>query len=254
MVLHEPQIVVSDPISDDPERERLRLHAGIEALRAEVDEMLAADYLTASGEHRDVLNAYRMFAHDKGWVRRMEASIDTRPRRRGRGREGAVGHPRPDVAAPPTPTCASGCTTSTTSSNRLLRLLSGGEQHERPRAARGRDPRRPQHRPGRAARLRPQAARRRARGGLGRQPRRDRRPGAGDPAGHPGRAHHPRGDERRRRSSSTATRASSTSAPRRPSPRRSARRSTCCTRRRRPMPRCATSRRRPATASRCTST
>ena len=76
VVLHEPQIVVSQPISDDPERERLRLHAGIEALRAEVDEMLAADYLNASGEHRDVLNAYRMFAHDKGWVRRMEASID----------------------------------------------------------------------------------------------------------------------------------------------------------------------------------
>ena len=77
VVLHEPQIVVADPISDDPERERPRLHAGIEALRAEVDEMLAADYLTASGEHRDVLNAYRMFAHDKGWVRRMEASIDS---------------------------------------------------------------------------------------------------------------------------------------------------------------------------------
>jgi phosphotransferase system, enzyme I, PtsP len=77
VVLHEPQIVVSDPITDNPDLERLRLHAGIEALRAEVDEMLAADYLTANGEHRDVLNAYRMFAYDKGWVRRMEASIDT---------------------------------------------------------------------------------------------------------------------------------------------------------------------------------
>ena len=39
--------------------------------------MLAADYLTATGEHRDVLHAYRMFAHDKGWVRRMEASIES---------------------------------------------------------------------------------------------------------------------------------------------------------------------------------
>ncbi|HET9067881.1 MAG TPA: phosphoenolpyruvate--protein phosphotransferase, partial [Amaricoccus sp.] len=76
VVLHEPQIVVTQPISDDPEIERMRLRAGIEALRAEVDEMLAADYLNASGEHRDVLHAYRMFAHDKGWVRRMEASID----------------------------------------------------------------------------------------------------------------------------------------------------------------------------------
>ena len=77
VLLHEPQIVISNPVSDDPVREYARLHAAIERLRAEVDEMLAADHLTASGEHRDVLQAYRMFAHDKGWVRRMEASIDS---------------------------------------------------------------------------------------------------------------------------------------------------------------------------------
>jgi phosphotransferase system enzyme I (PtsP) len=75
VLLHEPQIVVSNPIADDPIRETARLHAALERLRSEVDEMLAADYLTASGEHRDVLQAYRMFAQDKGWVRRMEASI-----------------------------------------------------------------------------------------------------------------------------------------------------------------------------------
>jgi len=77
VLLHEPQIVVTNPISDDPIREYARLHAAIERLRGEVDEMLEADYLTKSGEHRDVLQAYRMFAHDKGWVRRMEASIDS---------------------------------------------------------------------------------------------------------------------------------------------------------------------------------
>ena len=37
-----------------------------------------------------------------------------RPRRRGRRREGAVGDPRPHEPRPPTPICASGCTTSTT--------------------------------------------------------------------------------------------------------------------------------------------
>lgn len=77
VLLHEPHIIVSNPISDDPVRERARLRIAVEALRNEVDEMLAADYLTGSGEHRDVLNAYRMFAHDKGWVRRLEASIDS---------------------------------------------------------------------------------------------------------------------------------------------------------------------------------
>ncbi|MBP7241223.1 phosphoenolpyruvate--protein phosphotransferase [Amaricoccus sp.] len=77
VLLHEPQIVVSNPVSDDPAREYARLHAAIERLREEVDEMLAADYLSKAGDHRDVLQAYRMFAHDKGWVRRMEASIES---------------------------------------------------------------------------------------------------------------------------------------------------------------------------------
>ncbi|WP_424932704.1 phosphoenolpyruvate--protein phosphotransferase [Amaricoccus macauensis] len=77
VVLHEPNIVVSQPISEDPEQECARLKAAIEALRAEVDEMLDADYLTMSGEHREVLHAYRMFANDKGWVRRIEESIQS---------------------------------------------------------------------------------------------------------------------------------------------------------------------------------
>jgi phosphotransferase system, enzyme I, PtsP len=78
VLLHEPNIVVTQPITDDPVHERARLHAAVEALRAEVDGMLDADHLgAAAGEHRDVLQAYRMFAHDKGWVRRIEASIDS---------------------------------------------------------------------------------------------------------------------------------------------------------------------------------
>ncbi|TPE48806.1 phosphoenolpyruvate--protein phosphotransferase [Amaricoccus solimangrovi] len=77
VLLHEPQVLVNNPISDDPARECARLRAAIVGLRAEVDQMLEADYLTATGEHRDVLQAYRMFAHDKGWVRRMEDSIES---------------------------------------------------------------------------------------------------------------------------------------------------------------------------------
>ena len=128
VVLHEPQIVVSQPISDDPEHERLRLHAGIEALRAEVDEMLAADYLNASGEHRDVLNAYRMFAHDKGWVRRMEASIDL-----GLAAEVAVekeqSATRTRMSRAADPYLRERLHDLDDLSNRLLRLLSGDQRN-----------------------------------------------------------------------------------------------------------------------------
>lgn len=127
VVLHEPQIVISQPISDDPERERARLRTGIEALRAEVDEMLAADYLTASGEHRDVLNAYRMFANDKGWVRRIEASIDL-----GLAAEVAVekeqSATRTRMSRAADPYLRERLHDLDDLSNRLLRLLSGGDQ------------------------------------------------------------------------------------------------------------------------------
>ena len=130
VVLHEPQIVISDPITDNPDRERLRLHAGIEALRAEVDEMLAADYLTASGEHRDVLNAYRMFAYDKGWVRRMEASIDT-----GLAAEVAVekeqSATRTRMSRSSDPYLRERLHDLDDLANRLLRLLAGDERNGR---------------------------------------------------------------------------------------------------------------------------
>jgi phosphotransferase system enzyme I (PtsP) len=127
VVLHEPQIVVADPITDDPTRERARLRAAIEALRAEVDEMLAADYLTSTGEHRDVLNAYRMFAHDKGWVRRLEATIES-----GLAAEVAVekeqSATRTRMSRSADPYLRERLHDLDDLSNRLLRLLAGNDQ------------------------------------------------------------------------------------------------------------------------------
>ncbi len=74
--LHEPRVVVTNPIAEDPARELERLHEAVEALRVGVDRMLSS----AKGgekEHLDVLEAYRMFANSKGWMRRMESNIDS---------------------------------------------------------------------------------------------------------------------------------------------------------------------------------
>ncbi len=82
--LHEPRVVVTNPIADDPHRERERLHQAVEELRVGVDKMLAA---SAGGdkEQLKVLEAYRMFANSKGWLRRMEEDIS-----RGLSAEAAV--------------------------------------------------------------------------------------------------------------------------------------------------------------------
>ncbi|MEL6233897.1 MAG: phosphoenolpyruvate--protein phosphotransferase [Pseudomonadota bacterium] len=76
VVLHEPNIVAETPVAEDTEAERARLMKAVESLRLEIDRMLENEVMKGSGEHREVLEAYRLFAHDKGWLRRMEENID----------------------------------------------------------------------------------------------------------------------------------------------------------------------------------
>lgn len=71
--LHEPRVVVTNPVADDPETERTRLQTAVDNLRLSVDELLEA--ANQDTEQRGVLEAYRMFANSKGWLRRMEEGI-----------------------------------------------------------------------------------------------------------------------------------------------------------------------------------
>jgi len=82
--LHEPRVVVTNPVADDPDVERERLTEAVEQLRVGVDQMLRRVDATDK-DQRDVLEAYRMFANSRGWMRRMEADID-----RGLSAEAAV--------------------------------------------------------------------------------------------------------------------------------------------------------------------
>jgi len=76
IVLHEPRIVVTHLMAEDPAAELMRLETAISALRASLDEMFDHEHLSGAGEHRDVLEAYRMFAHDKGWERRLREAVE----------------------------------------------------------------------------------------------------------------------------------------------------------------------------------
>ncbi|MFN3869190.1 MAG: phosphoenolpyruvate--protein phosphotransferase [Hyphomicrobiaceae bacterium] len=77
VLLHEPRIVVTKLMSDDPAIELSRLEAAIAELRAALDEMLGQEQLASDGDHRDVLEAYRMFAHDRGWERRLREAVQS---------------------------------------------------------------------------------------------------------------------------------------------------------------------------------
>jgi phosphotransferase system enzyme I (PtsP) len=75
-VLHEPRVEVKQLIADDPNKELQRLDQALGTLRADLDRMLDRRDV-ADGEHRDVLEAYRMFAHDRGWTHKMHEAVQT---------------------------------------------------------------------------------------------------------------------------------------------------------------------------------
>ncbi|MEM7777012.1 MAG: phosphoenolpyruvate--protein phosphotransferase [Pseudomonadota bacterium] len=75
-VFHQPRVVVSELLAVDPVAEAARLERAVSALRNAIDTMLESDTMSRAGAHRDVLEAYRMFAYDRGWLRRMQEAVE----------------------------------------------------------------------------------------------------------------------------------------------------------------------------------
>lgn len=94
VVLHEPRIVVTNLFNEDTEEELRRLEEALGSLRLSIDDMLSRRDVAFEGEHRAVLEAYRMFANDRGWVRRLEEAV-----RNGLTAEAAVEKVQSDMRA-----------------------------------------------------------------------------------------------------------------------------------------------------------
>ena len=77
VVLHEPRVVITNYIAEDVPRELKRLDTALTKLRGDLDRMLERGDVADGGEHRDVLEAYRMFANDPGWTRRLRDAVAT---------------------------------------------------------------------------------------------------------------------------------------------------------------------------------
>ncbi len=75
VVLHEPRVSIKQLISDDPAREESRLDAALESVRHTIDTLIDRGDQAGPGEHVEVLETFRMFAHDRGWLRRLREAI-----------------------------------------------------------------------------------------------------------------------------------------------------------------------------------
>ncbi len=122
--LHEPRVVITNPVADDPKAERVRLRKAMDELRIAIDDLVANAGEAAGVEHLDVLETYRMFANSRGWTRRMEEDID-----RGLSAEAAVekeqSAARARMEQVPDPYLRDRLHDLDDLSNRLLRLLTG---------------------------------------------------------------------------------------------------------------------------------
>jgi phosphotransferase system enzyme I (PtsP) len=75
VVLHDPRVVVTNFIAEDTDAEKLRLDAALETMRISIDAMLDHGDMAGGSDHREILETYRMFANDRGWVNRLGEAI-----------------------------------------------------------------------------------------------------------------------------------------------------------------------------------
>src|SRR5690606_29775819 len=76
VVLHDPRVVVTNFIAEDTEQEKSRLDKALETMRVSIDAMLDHGDMQPSSDHREILETYRMFANDRGWVHRLTEAIE----------------------------------------------------------------------------------------------------------------------------------------------------------------------------------
>jgi phosphotransferase system enzyme I (PtsP) len=76
-VLHEPRIMLKQMVAEDPRHEMERLRTAVATMQSALDDMLASSDLADGGEHRDILETYRMFAEDRGWLGRIAEIINS---------------------------------------------------------------------------------------------------------------------------------------------------------------------------------
>jgi len=74
-VFHEPRVLIRQLVAEDVDGELERLRHAVAAMRSAIDELVATSRGLGIGEHRDVLETYRMFAADHGWVTRITDAI-----------------------------------------------------------------------------------------------------------------------------------------------------------------------------------
>ncbi len=74
VVLHKVDLVLHNLVAEDTDLELDRLHEAVADMHGALDIMLESN-LIRDGEHRDVLETYRLIAEDAGWLKKISDAI-----------------------------------------------------------------------------------------------------------------------------------------------------------------------------------
>jgi phosphotransferase system enzyme I (PtsP) len=74
-VKHEPHVRATRMVAEDAQAEETRLSDAVARLRRSVDMLLDSGRVPAGTPSREVLEAYRMFAHDRGWIDSLREAV-----------------------------------------------------------------------------------------------------------------------------------------------------------------------------------
>ena len=74
-VLHEPKVVIRQVVAEDVDAEQERLRRAVGAMQGAIDRLVDASRGLGPGEHRDIIETYRMFAADRGWLDRITEAV-----------------------------------------------------------------------------------------------------------------------------------------------------------------------------------
>lgn len=75
-VLYEPGIAMQQIVAEDAKAEKARLAEALASMHNAIDRMLNRNAVLSGTESRDILEAYQMFAKDRGWLARIDATIE----------------------------------------------------------------------------------------------------------------------------------------------------------------------------------
>lgn len=75
-VLHRPRVDIASYVAESPTSEKTRLQTAFTALQAQIDDVIRKAQFKEGEAQREIFEAYRLFAQDKGWVQRIVQAID----------------------------------------------------------------------------------------------------------------------------------------------------------------------------------